>query len=129
MKIKEISGFDLDGVISIPGGGVYPGKDDVIITGRCTTEWNKTREYLDSKKIYNYLYVNFDVKIDEKTDESSGNHKAKTIHYLLDIEKLRVINFFEDNEVQGKIIKEKCPWVNVIILKHDLVNSTDCENY
>ena len=34
-NLKHIKGFDFDGVISL---GITPGKEDVIITGRCIDE-------------------------------------------------------------------------------------------
>lgn len=124
----EINAFDCDGVISIPNGGVYPGPNDVIITGRSYQEHIITQAYLATKGIFNDLYCNGHVDIDSKTDATSAMHKVNIILHLNEDGK-KVINFFEDNEVQAKIIKKWCPWVNIILLTHDLVTSTECENY
>jgi len=125
--MKKINGFDVDGVINIPDGGVYPGPRDVIITGRCREESLRTKELLNSKGIDNQVFLSSS-DINNKTDITSGNHKADTILYLKTIG-FEVMNFFEDNVNQATIIKTKCPWVNVIILTHDLVDSTDDTNY
>ena len=73
--VKIINSFDCDGVITI---GIYPGIDDVIITGRSFEEKEETLSYLKDKDINNEVYFN-KLKFEEKTRISSGIHKGNTI--------------------------------------------------
>jgi len=117
--MTEINGFDCDGVISIPGGGVYPGPNDIIITGRSIEEKSETEQYLKNRGIENRVYFN-PLKFKDKTRESSGGHKANVI-ITLKMYDIKVVNFFEDDEIQAAVIRDQCPWVNVIILLHNLI--------
>ena len=72
--------FDCDGVITL---GIYPGKYDVIITGRSFEEADVTLQYLKEKGITNKVYFN-PLKFEEKTRESSGLHKANTLNKLIE---------------------------------------------
>ena len=48
--MKTINTFDIDGVIFMGDyNGVYPSKDDIIITGRSIEEWDETSAMLKSK--------------------------------------------------------------------------------
>lgn len=115
-----INGFDIDGVIDMGNyGGVYPGPNDIIITGRSIEEFPETRKMLDSKKIYNKLFMN-PVSFEEKTRKSSGTHKANTIIELF-LSGITIKLFFEDDWIQKKeeekILKHfgiatKIIWVN-----------------
>jgi len=79
---KMINSFDIDGVIFMGGyDGVYPGPDDVIITGRSTEELFETKAMLTTKGIGNKLFLN-PTPFDNKTREGSGKHKATTLKYL-----------------------------------------------
>jgi hypothetical protein len=118
-KLK-INGFDCDGVITV---GVYPGPNDVIITGRSYEEQPETQKLLDQKGIKNRVYFN-PLKFDEKTRASSGQHKAKTLIRLRQ-EGIVVENFFEDDPIQKSEIEKASSWVNVIHLDHSL---TEKEN-
>ena len=118
--MKEVNGFDCDGVLTV---GIRPASDDFIITGRSYEEATETYQWLDKHKITNVVYFNC-LKFDDKTRKSSGEHKAESIKYLLD-NGIKVVNFFEDDEIQKEIIEDHCPWVNVIHVVHDL---TEKEN-
>ena len=51
---RRINTFDIDGVIYMgKHDGVYPGKSDVIITGRSIDEWDETTAMLQAKGIKN----------------------------------------------------------------------------
>lgn len=117
---KEVNGFDCDGVITV---GLYPGPDDVIITGRSFEEKHETYALFGIKNISNQVYFN-PLKFEEKTRKTSGEHKAQTILSLLEAG-VRVVNFFEDDPIQWTIIEAQCPWVNVVHVVHDL---TEKEN-
>lgn len=123
---KYINSFDCDGVINIPNGGVYPGPDDVIISGRSILETKKTIDLLHSKGIKNKFYLN-DIDLDKKTDKASGMHKVKIIKMLYE-QGIYIQNFFEDNKIQAAIIEKMCPKVNVILINSNL-DPADDTNY
>ena len=112
--------FDIDGVIFMDKfNGVYPGLNDVIITGRSKEEKTETEVMLKSKGITNKVYYN-KLPFNKKTRESSGHHKAQTLLYL---EKMgmRFGIHYEDDPVQAAIIRKMMPHINVVLLQHDLV--------
>ena len=115
-RLKTINGFDIDGVISI---GIHPGPDDVIITGRSFEESKETLEMLRGRGINNKVFFN-PLKYDDKTRESSGDHKASVINGLLD-QGIKIEKFFEDDEIQKAKIEENTQ-VAVIHVVHDLTN-------
>ena len=99
--------------------GVYPGKDDIIITGRSKEERPETEAMLKSKGITNQVYYN-STPFDEKTRESSGRHKGQTLFYLEELG-YRFGIHYEDDPVQAEVIKKMMPHINVVLLQHDLV--------
>ena len=103
--IKRINSFDCDGVITL---GIYPGPNDVIITGRSFEEKEETLEYFKDKGITNKVYFN-PLKFDDKTRVSSGTHKGNTIIELFN-SGILVEKHIEDDFDQYKEIKR--------ILKH-----------
>ena len=107
--------FDCDGVITL---GIYPGKYDVIITGRSFEEADVTLQYLKEKGITNKVYFN-PLKFEDKTREYSGLHKANTLNRL--IEQGADIKFhFEDDEIQIEAIKANLKYpVHIIHVNHD----------
>ena len=109
-----MNGFDLDGVISI---GLYPGKDDIIITGRSYEESEETIKYLERKGIHNEIFFN-KVKFDEKTRKNSALHKVNIL------KKYSINTFFEDDEIQYGTIKGKMKKdINLVLISHDnLIN-------
>ena len=112
--------FDIDGVIFMDKfNGVYPGLNDVIITGRSKEEKTETEVMLKSKGITNKVYYN-KLPFNKKTRESSGHHKGQTLLYL---EKMgmRFGIHYEDDPVQAAIIRKMMPHINVVLLQHDLV--------
>ena len=119
---KVINSFDCDGVIFINEevGGVHPGPNDVIITGRSVDEQIETYEMLQERGIYNLIYFN-PLPFDKKTRKSSGYHKANILNELK--KSGYIINcHFEDDEVQAEVIRKNCPDVTVVMLVHDLTN-------
>ena len=114
-RILAMNGFDIDGVISI---GIYPGPNDIIITGRSFEEEEETTIFLKNRGISNKVYFN-PIPFDEKTRESSGIHKA------IKIKELKPEFFFEDDPIQWDIIMALCPQVKVVKIDH---NFTEKEN-
>ena len=115
----EISTFDFDGVIYFGGDspGVYPGPNDIIITGRSWEEKAKTEAWCDRFGIKNRIYFS-KVPVALRTREISGYHKAVT---LLELSKtLKIVRHFEDDPIQKAIIEAIVPTVPVIHLVHDL---------
>lgn len=118
--MKEINGFDCDGVITV---GIHPGPDDIIITGRSWEEKNETRDMLTKRGIKNIvLYNELDYK--DKTRKTSGIHKGVRILQLKDSGTV-IKNFFEDDPIQIREIERLCPWVNIVHIVHEL---TEKEN-
>lgn len=117
---KMINTFDIDGVIYMGRyGGVYPGPDDIIITGRSKEEEKETREMLEFKGITNDLYMN-PLPYGQKSRKSSGQHKGRTMFYLEEMG-YKIGVHFEDDPIQAEEIKKIMPHVNVVLLQHDLV--------
>jgi hypothetical protein len=117
---NKINGFDNDGVISI---GIFPGPNDVIITGRSYEEEKETIEFMHNRNIFNKIYFN-PVKFNEKTRKSSGEHKVNTINELKK-EGIKINIFFEDDPIQKEVIEYWCPWIKVVHIVHNL---TEKEN-
>lgn len=100
--------FDIDGVIT---QGHYPSPNDIIITGRSYEEEYETTKFLHSIGLFNKVYFNQSVTINEKNFVTSGMHKAKTIL------ELGIEEFYEDEERQAEIIRKNCKTCNVILIK------------
>jgi predicted membrane protein len=117
-----MNSFDIDGVIYIDkkNYGVFPGKDDIIITGRSFEERPETLSMLNARGIHNVVHFN-PMKFDAKTRESSGIHKALVLNKLK-TEGTTIGIHFEDDEIQIEQIKKYCPWVNVVHMVHELTN-------
>lgn len=105
----RVSSFDIDGVINMGPDlpGLKPQPFDVIITGRSYEEGPETFRLLESKNIVSRVFMN-KVKFDDKTRESSGEHKANTINELIE-SGLDIVCHYEDDPVQAAIIEEKTP--------------------
>jgi len=115
-----MNGFDIDGVIYFGDyrPGIRPGPRDVIITGRSYQEADKTFAFLRTFGIHNRVFLNT-VNFLDKTREKSGLHKAKTLNMLKDQGEI-IDLFFEDDPIQAEIIRRDAPWVNVVMVVHDL---------
>lgn len=121
----QINTYDIDGVINMGAYvGLKPREHDIIITGRSKEdELMSTVTFLTSNGIFNTLYMQ-DCPFDEKTRESSGIHKGETLNFL----KANGYNIgihFEDDPIQMEQINRIAPWVQVVLLQHDL---TEKEN-
>jgi len=116
-----MNSFDIDGVIFMGHGrtGVRPCHSDVIITGRSFEEMPETERFLGGLGIANRVFYN-PLPFNQKTRESSALHKAEVITMLKDSGK-RIDIHFEDDQIQAEIIKKACPWVNIVLLHHNLV--------
>lgn len=110
-----MNSFDIDGVITV---GIYPGPDDIIITGRSFEEEEETLTMLRGRGIWNKVYFN-SIKFDDKTRLSSGKHKANIINVL------QPCLHFEDDPIQWEVIEVECPNVKVVRIVHNL---TEKEN-
>ena len=121
----EVKGFDMDGVIHMGkyGCGLLPGPQDVIISGRSYEEERETIAFLRKNNISNTIFFN-QIEFEEKSRKSSGMHKANTIKKLKEMG-IMVNIFFEDDPIQIDVIKNLCPWVNIVHLDHNL---TEKEN-
>ena len=126
---KRIRTFDIDGVIAINReiGGLRPDPNDVIITGRSYEEREETEIMLARRNITNKVIFN-DLPYDQKTRESSGEHKAKTIR-ALQAAGYTVLAHFEDDEIAIGIINKECPDVPVIHIVHNLSNKENQRHY
>ncbi len=123
--MMKINGIDIDGVIHLGNGvcGVRPGPNDVIITGRSYEEEPETKAFLHKHGIKNHVYFN-PLPFEEKSRESSGAHKARTLKFLKHEEGIEVQFFFEDDIIQKEEIEES--WDGKVIhVSHDF---TEKEN-
>lgn len=131
MNKKNICSYDIDGVIyNGPNRpSLRPGTDyDVIITGRSIDEINETYDFLMSKRITNVVFFN-QIPFNEKTRDTSGHHKAKTINLYNQTSSLcRIVIHYEDDPVQAEIIQKLCPDVTVILLNNPLVELSNRRN-
>lgn len=102
----EINGFDCDGVIYLGPNmpGIYPGPNDVIITGRSFEEEPETKKMLLSRGILNKVYYN-KLTYDQKTRITSGEHKGETIWQLF-CSGTKIVFFYEDDWDQFTVIKK-----------------------
>ena len=118
--MDRINTFDIDGVIYLGEyDGVYPGPNDIIVTGRSVEESVETLAMLDRKGIKNTVYFN-PLPFDEKTRESSGRHKAEVILLIRSWGREHGVHF-EDDEVQIAEIKKLVPGVRIVHVVSDLV--------
>lgn len=118
---KFINTFDLDGVINMGKyDGLYPGENDIIITGRSKfDEYEETKKLLNRKGLNNRLFMN-PIKFDQKTRENSGRYKGMTLFYL---EKAgeRIGIHFDDDPIQIAEIKKIMPHIECVLISHELV--------
>lgn len=118
---KMINSFDIDGVIYMGDTftGVFPGPNDVIITGRSFEEKEVTMQMLQERDIHNQVFMNT-LKFSEKTRKSSGLFKARTLFYLEELG-YRFGIHFEDDPIQAVEIRRLMPHINIVMLEHNLV--------
>ena len=126
--MKTINSFDIDGVISV---GLYPGPNDVIITGRSFEEARETYSMLRSRGIRNVVFFN-KLPFDRKDRESSGMHKGHTIKELIQ-SGTQIAVHFEDDEVQKAAIEKVLDTygitgVTVVHIVHDLTEKENVRN-
>jgi len=116
----NIASFDIDGVIFNGHGvpGIYPGPNDIIITGRSFEEEKETYEMLVARGIMNAVYFN-PLPFEEKTRATSGLHKASVINKLL-AAGINITHHFEDDTVQAYAIRKLTP-VYVVIIENPAV--------
>jgi len=119
--MKYINSFDIDGVIYMGEdiGGVYPGPDDIIITGRSVEEEVETMTMLRKKGIHNKIYMN-PLPFDQKSRESSGRHKGMTMYYL-EQTGINIKCHFEDDPIQAAEIAKIMPSVQLVMINSDFV--------
>lgn len=116
----RVNTFDIDGVIFMGEyAGVYPGPNDIIITGRSYEEMDETMTMLNDKGIKNTVYFN-PLPFDKKTRVSSGLHKANIINNLKKCGTDIGVHF-EDDEIQIAQILANTTGVKVVQLVHSLV--------
>jgi hypothetical protein len=121
MTIK-VNSFDIDGVIYFGDDitGVRPCDNDVIITGRPYHDREDTIKMLESRGIYNTVYMN---PLDRHDNpiygrKASGIFKGQMINMLKDLG-IEVQMHFEDDPIQIKEIQKRCPNVSIVHLKRD----------
>jgi hypothetical protein len=121
--MKAVFAYDFDGVVSI---GIRPRLNtDIIITGRCEEESAYVLFKLKELNINNTVYFN-KMTLSERGNHTvearvhSGTHKAKTIESLLK-DGIVVERFFDDDEVQIAVIKQKHPKLQIVHVVSNLV--------
>lgn len=96
-----MNGYDIDGVLS---SGLEPKGDFVIISGRTFAEYDQLCQDLAKKAP---LYIRGSGKFGDRED--AGRFKAMMIKHL------GVSHYYEDDQVQARIIMELCPKTQVHI--------------
>lgn len=115
-----VNTFDIDGVIYLGEyDGVYPGKEDIIITGRSVDEVEETQSMLMSKGIFNRVIFN-PLPFDKKSRVSSGQHKGNMIKRLIKMGIEHGVHF-EDDEIQIEEIRKIVPEVRIVHVVSNLV--------
>jgi hypothetical protein len=94
-------GYDIDGVLTT--GKFTPAPDDVVISGRTFAEYDETCKQLASVCP---VYIRGVGKFGDRAH--GGRFKAFVIRML------GVTKFYEDDEVQIKLIKAACPDCEII---------------
>jgi hypothetical protein len=118
--MPKVNTYDIDGVIFLGEyDGLYPGPDDIIVTGRSFEETQETLAMLIRRGIRNKVYFN-PLPFNEKTRESSGQHKARIIQYLKRSGVEHGVHF-EDDPVQIEEIKRVIPDVRIVHVVSDIV--------
>jgi hypothetical protein len=127
MTIK-VNSFDIDGVIYFGDDitGVRPCDNDIIITGRPYHDREDTIKMLESRSIYNTVYMNPLDRYDNLNRhalpiygrKASGIFKGQMINMLKDLG-IEVQMHFEDDPIQIKEIQKRCPNVSIVHLKRD----------
>ena len=126
--MKTINTFDIDGVITV---GLYPGPNDVLITGRSFEEARETYAMLRSKGINNAVFFN-KLPFDKKDRKSSGTHKGYTIKELVQ-SGVNIGVHFEDDEIQKAEIERVLDiygikGVTVVHIVHSLTEKENVRN-
>lgn len=115
-----INTYDIDGVIYLGEyDGLYPGKGDIIVTGRSFEEKPETIRMLRSRGIENPVMFN-PLPFDEKSRVTSGQHKGRVIKNMIDSGVEHGVHF-EDDEIQIEEIRKIVPGVRIVHVVSDLV--------
>lgn len=119
----RINTYDIDGVIYLGEGidGLYPGKVDIIVTGRSYEESPYTLRMLHDRGIKNGVYFN-PVPFKDKTRVTSGQHKGYIIKMLIEEHGYEHGVHFEDDEVQIEEIQKIVPNVRIVHVVSDLID-------
>ena len=127
----KVNSFDIDGVIYFGEGttGVRPCSNDVIITGRPYHDRDATIKMLESRGIYNTMYMNpiardipnFKITSGKKTNplysrKTSGIFKGQMINMLKSLG-VEIQMHFEDDPIQIREIEKRRPEVSIIHVK------------
>lgn len=125
LKSMTFNTFDIDGVIFINKeiGGLHPGPNDIIVTGRSYEESAETYKMLESRGIHNLVFFNH-VPFDQKSRVSSGHHKATIINGLTS-HGCKIGCHFEDDPIQADEIRKACTVPVIMIGSNDF---TELEN-
>ncbi len=116
----KINTFDIDGVIYFGEKvtGVRPCDGDIIITGRPFSDREETIKMLESRGIYNTVFMNPLSRGDNPHygRKASGIWKGNMIQYLKDLG-YEIGIHFEDDPVQIKEIEKRHPDLSIVHLK------------
>ena len=118
----KVNSFDIDGVIYFGEDvtGVRPCENDIILTGRPYHDREATEKMLHSRGIYNTVYMNPLDRYDNPIygRKASGIFKGQMINMLKDLG-IEVQMHFEDDPIQIKEIRKRCPNVSIVHCKRD----------
>ncbi len=118
---SPINSFDIDGVIYMGEhhDGIYPGPNDIIVTGRGEYSRNQTEYMLNAKGINNPLYMN---NKPQGFNDRRQSGLSKVMQFVI-LEKLgyRINIHFDDDPVQIKEINNAMPHILCVHISHDLI--------
>lgn len=121
--------FDIDGVINMGDyPGIYPGPEDIIITGRSYQESEETEAFLIARGLGGHRLFMNPLPFDKKTRRSSGIHKGNTINSL-NAQGYNIVIVYEDDPLQVIEIQRLCPDIKVVFVSHNLVEKENVRHY
>ena len=117
----SINSFDIDGVIYMGEhhDGIYPGPNDIIVTGRSEEVREETQKMLQDKGITNPLYMN-DKPKGFNDRRQSGLSKAMQF-IRLEALGYKISIHFDDDDIQIREITRALPHIYCVHISHDLL--------
>ena len=108
--MSVLVGYDIDGVLT---AGIKPEGDYVVVSGRLMKAWKRT---VDQIGLNAPIYLR---TFGRDVDPIAAGHFKASVIALLGIQ-----IFYEDEEAQASVIRQRCPWCEVRIVVDGKVKLT-----